>query len=112
MRPEGIEVSVFERAILERMAAHVPSLASVLPKLRVLNREFTGAGSYTALDCPVSISDSVGDPIVLRELINMPGVPDGMGAALHIKDGVPKSLEIFTFGVQSWGGVSDGFSFG
>ena len=40
----------------------------------------------------------------------MPGVPNGMGAVLLLKGGMPECLELFTYGDDHWEGVYDGFS--
>lgn len=60
MRLNSIEVSSFERAILERMALRHHELAPVIPTLHVVKREFTGAGSYTELKC-AKVAVGMGD---------------------------------------------------
>jgi hypothetical protein len=109
MRPASGELSAFERAILELMGSARESLRSLIPHL--LKREFTGAGSYTDLACPESAPDLGDGHIGIDVLINVPGVPNGMGAVLFCKAGTPTLLEIYTFGGESWNGVADGFSF-
>lgn len=107
MRPEQVELNEFEIAILRRIADKHPAIEPFIRGLHVLSREYTGAGSYTQFQCeapgPVGHLD-------LNALISMPSVPNGMGAALHCKAGQPDCLETFTFGVELWDGVFDGFS--
>jgi hypothetical protein len=111
MRPASGELSAFERAILELMGSDRESLRPLVPRLQVLKREFTGAGSYTDLACPESAPDLGDGHIGIDVLINVPGVPNGMGAVLFCKAGAPKLLEIYTFGGESWNGIADGFFF-
>src|SRR5882724_2788956 len=111
MRPASADLSAFERAILELMGSARESLRSLIPHLQVLKREIRGAGSYTDLACPESAPELGDEHIGIDVLINMPGVPNGMGAVLFCKAGTPTLLEIYTFGGESWNGVADGFSF-
>ncbi len=98
----------FEMAVLERIADAAPALRSTIGNLRVLRRELTGAGSYThfAPVAPTPIPDGY---VTLDALIIMPGVPNGMGAALAMTSGYPGFLELFTYGEDSWGGAYGGF---
>jgi hypothetical protein len=111
MRPASGELSAFERVILELMGSGRASLRPLIPHLQVLGREFTGAGSYTDLACPESAAELGDGRVGIDVLINVPGVPNGMGAVLFCKAGAPTLLEIYTFGEESWNGVADGFSF-
>ena len=101
--------NAFEIAVLQRMAQGVPALRSIITNLRVLRRELTGAGSYThfAPTPTLAIADGY---IGLDSLILMPGVPNGMGAALAVTSGCPDFLEVFTYGEDSWDGSYSGFA--
>ena len=108
IRPGQLEPNEFERAILERLARETPALAAAIGKLHVLSREYTGVGSFTNFACDTA----EGVPsahFVLPALIHMPGVPNGMGAALFCKDRKPECLEIFAYGDDHWDGVHHGF---
>jgi hypothetical protein len=108
-RPGQIEPNEFELAILDRMAAKSPSLRPYLSHLYVLNREFTGVGSYTNFRCEGKCDQVAEPPIGLDDLIVMPNVQNGMGAVLYCQGGQPKCLETYTFGDEMWDGVFEGF---
>jgi hypothetical protein len=112
MRPGQTDVNEFELAILSNLAEEKPSLRQLMPKLRVLSREFTGVGSYTTFMCSASAPDLGNERIGLNKLIVMPGVPNGMGAVLFCEAGKPHTLETYTYGTELWDGVYTGFSFG
>ena len=99
----------FELAILQRLAAKLPALGAVIPRLRVLRRAFTPCGSYTDLECPDAV-EGAANPVSMSETINVPGVAYGMDGLLFFKDGRPDFLEIVAFGGESWDGGYDGFS--
>src|SRR5690349_52504 len=109
MQPSLPAPNEFELAILQHLAAKLPGLAAVIPKLRVVRREYTPCGSYTNFDC-ADVIPKAAQPIGLSEAINMPGVAHGMDGILFFKDGRPDFLEIVTFGGESWNGRFDGFS--
>jgi len=48
--------------------------------------------------------------IGLDALIRIPGVPYGLGAVMFLNGDQPECLEVYTFGVELWDGVYDGFS--
>nr|CAS02705.1 putative integron gene cassette protein [uncultured bacterium] len=81
-------------AVLEHIAQTTPLLRSAINDLLVCRRVLTGAGSYTyfAPTVPVAIPDGY---LTMDSLINMPGVPYGMGAALAMTSGYPEFLEPF-----------------
>lgn len=111
MEPPGqTTLSQFELAILSRIAAAVPPLLDLIPKLNVLSREFTGVGSFTRFRCQEPVPELGDKPITLQSIINVPSVEHGMGAVLFCKDGKPNTLETCTFGDEEWEGDYDGFS--
>ncbi len=108
MRPGQLQPNELECAILERIARNVPWLQGPFSSLHVLSREYTGVGSYTEFVCDVP--EAANDPFPgLKELIRLPGVPNGMGAILYCRGKLPKCLEIFTYG-DSWDGTYEGFT--
>jgi hypothetical protein len=109
MRPGQLTANEFESAILSRIAQQVPALAPSAVNLHVLSREFTGVGSFTHFapsDVAVELPDGV---ISLGSLIEMPDVPNGMGAAIFLKGGYIDFLETFTYGSDHWDGAFSGF---
>ena len=110
MGPGQLNPNDFELAILELLARQEPAIRGSAQRLHVLSREFTGVGSYTTFKCDGSASGSPQRQLSLDALINMPGVPNGMGAVLFCKGHQPECLEIHTYGEDHWDGVYDGFS--
>ena len=109
MRPGHPDLNDFELAILRSVAESNPSLLDLIPKLRVISREFTGAGSFTHFICPDRVADLANTRIGLNKLINMPGVPSGLGALLFCKEGKPDFLEIYTQSDELWDGIYTGY---
>ena len=109
MQPTLSPPNEFELAILYRLAVKVPALVAIIPRFRVLRREFTPCGSYTDLECPDTV-EGAANPISTSEAINVPGVTYGMQGLLFFKDGRPDFLEIVAFGGESWDVRYDGFS--
>lgn len=103
-----LKLNEFEVAILDRLAGETLSQELRTGRIRVLSRQLTGAGSYTDFDCPQRDECA---HVGLEVLINMPGVPSGMGAVLFLKGGHPQCLEVHTYGGESWNGIYEGFSF-
>jgi hypothetical protein len=110
MRPGQIELNEFELALLRQMSRQLPALTPLLSSLRVLSREFTGVGSFTTFQCDYAEPNASEQRVILDGAINMPGVPDGMGAVLLLAGGRPKCLETFAYGDDHWDGVFEGFS--
>jgi hypothetical protein len=110
MRPGQLTTTEFESAILQRLAHQLPPLKLCVANLHVLSREFTGVGTFTHFQPSSSLTSLPDGAYSLDVLINMPGVPNGMGAALFIKDGYADFLETFTFGSEHWDGMCYGFS--
>jgi hypothetical protein len=110
MRPGQLDVNDLERAILERLARDRPSLLPLIPRLHVLSREYTGVGSYTNFRYPERLPHVGNDRIGLHGHIEMPSVPNGLGAVLFLKNDLPHCLEIYTYGSELWDGAHSGFS--
>ena len=92
----------FETAILKRLP--VDGAPIEVEKLHVVSRELTGAGSYTTFALPAASSDARRSHIGLNDLIELPGLPNGLGAVLWFRAGVPQCLEIYTYGGDGWDG--------
>jgi hypothetical protein len=111
MRPGQLNINALELAILQHMAVANPSLALLIPKLHVLSREFTGVGSYTNFRHPNDSPDTPDGRVSLDGLITVPGVRNGLGSILFLKNGLPLCLEIYSHGEDLWDGLYDGFAF-
>lgn len=100
-----------ELAILKRL--RIGEVAIDTNKLQVIDREITGAGSYTTFALSDVPTDASRSHVDLNALIELPGVPNGLGAVLWLRGGVPECLEIYTFGEDdSWDGTFDGYTIG
>lgn len=96
-----------ELAILARLAvAGCPFDAATL---NVISREFTGAGSYTTFATPSPPGAEGRSQVGLERLIEVPGVPNGLGAVLWLRGDMPQCLEIYTYGEDSWDGSFAGY---
>ena len=103
-------LSELEMAVMKRMAQSNEWLQPHIQKLRVLDRELTGVGSYTNFErnsSAVSVPDC---HIGLDALISVPGLPNGMGAVLFVREGHMSFLELFVYGEDLWNGEYYGFS--
>ncbi len=109
MRPGQLQPNEFELAILELLANKWPELRPLIGQLHVLSREFTGVCSYTNFRSQESASELADHDLGLEEHIEMPNVPNGMGAVLFCENGMPKFLETFTYG-DFWDGLFDGYT--
>ena len=99
-----------ETAILGAIAVANPSLQPLVRTAKVVKREFTAAGSFTEFESG-SLPELGDRSFDLGSLIiNIPGQGRGMGAELTCKGGKLQQLEVFTLGVHSWDGDSNGFS--
>ena len=101
--------NAFELAILAAMTRERPSVVVDVGRLRVRSRTLTGVGSYTDFVC-----DDSGEPrmMKLKARIEVPGVPNVLGATLYCRGDELQCLEIFTYGDDSWNGAFEGFSVG
>src|SRR3954469_12484782 len=98
MHPTDNGLNEFETAVLQHMVQDNPWLLPVVGVLRVTSRTLTGNGSYTDFE---HVAPSKGIPdghIGLDRLISMPGIENGMGAVLFLKDGRATVLEAFVYG--------------
>jgi hypothetical protein len=107
MIEDQLNLNEFEIAILDRLGGDKLAHEFRCGLIRASSRHFTGAGSYTDFDCPPGGESA---HIGLDALINMPSVPNGMGAVLFMKGGHPRCLEVYTYGGESWDGSYEGFS--
>jgi hypothetical protein len=108
-RPGPDKPTALEVAILDRMAVQDPSIGASLVGLRVLSRDFTGAGSFTEFRREFPAAETQHRHIGLDVLIRIPALANGLGAVLFCKGNTPERLEVYTFG-EDWDGVFDGFS--
>lgn len=95
-------LSDLERAVLEAIAAQVPEHATALRAqiacARVIERENTGVGFFTILKASAKLK-LTNAPNPLGDIgADIPGIANGMGFLLWLKDGVADTLEGYTYG--------------
>jgi hypothetical protein len=100
----------FEVEVLEHIAQSNPCLNDFIGNLRVSERKFTGCGSYTDFETGSAAINIPNDDFTLDGLISMPGIKNGMGATLFVKDNYISFLEIYVFGGEAWDGTFEDFS--
>jgi hypothetical protein len=105
--PMGGNANDLELAILGRLSVNGAPVDT--STLTVISREITGAGSYTTFATPEPSPTEWRDHVGLDVLVEVPGVPNGLGAVLWLNDGLPLCLEIYTYGEDAWNGSFDGF---
>ena len=111
MKSNPSTLNEFEIAILTCMANQLPSLLSVIPKLKVSNRELTGVGSFTNfVNNHEEVSEADAGPLALNFHILMPGVQHGLGALVFFDANSIAVLEIFTYGDDAWTGNWEGYA--
>ena len=106
--PTSNHANALELAILARLS--VAGALVDVSKLNVISREITGAGSYTTFAIVEPPPDVWRERVGLDVLIEVPGVPNGLGAVLWLNKGLPLCLEIYTYGGDSWDGSFEGYS--
>lgn len=107
--PEPSLPNAFEIAILAALSREHPSLIVDVNGIRVRSRSYTGVGSYTDFLCEASGEQ---ETVGLTARIAVPGIRNGMGAALICRGRRPECLETFTLGDEFWSGSFEGFSVG
>ena len=106
---ETFAINELERSLLSAFSRQVPALAPALRDLRVLDREFSGVGTFTTF-APATVQPTVPDgPIGLECLIEIPGIPNGLLASLAIKGRQVEFLEIVALD-SDWDGRHEGFT--
>jgi hypothetical protein len=107
LAPTSDIANALELAILARLS--VAGAPVDVSKLDVISREITGAGSYTTFATADPPPDVWRDHVGLDVLIEVPGVPNGLGAVLWLTSDLPLCLEIYTYGGDSWDGSFEGY---
>ena len=106
---QSFAINELELSLLSEFARQVPALAPVLKELRVVDREFSGVGSFTTF-APATVQVAFPDgPIGLKCLIEIPGIPNGLLASITVQDGCVECLEIVAL-QSEWDGQHDGFT--
>lgn len=113
MPSDEAQLNEFEIAIMGRLAAQMPSLLPIIPKLAVSSRELTGVGSFTNFTRhDTEVPNTPNGPLALDCHIFTPGVKGGLGALLFFNANQIAFLEIFAYGDDAWAGKWDGYSLG
>ena len=107
-RPEGREPLIFavicmeftplESAVLTWIADHADdtAVAKQLAVARPIKREFTGVGSFTALEVPADFPRVHVRPA--EPVIESPQLGEGGGSVLLFVDGLAQTLELYSHG--------------
>jgi uncharacterized protein (TIGR02246 family) len=107
-RPGQLHPNEFEVALLERLASEHPDARIVLADLHVLERTYTGVGSFTEFLVK-------GQPSVPRRVLQssavakIPGLQRGLGI-VAFREGDRLTLETFAYGDEMWDGAFEGFT--
>jgi hypothetical protein len=99
-----------ETAILHAIALQQPQLTPCLAGLRVLNREYTGIGTFTNFaqsPAAVCMPDCL---VELNGTVEVLGLAHGLSASLTIQTGHIQYLEIVSFAGESWSGAHAEFT--
>lgn len=95
-----MDFTPLERAVLAWIAEHTndPSVVRQLAVARPVEREFTGAGSFTTLEVPADLPRVTyrvhpGGPV-----IESPRLEYGGGSVLFFVDGLVSTLELYSYG--------------
>jgi hypothetical protein len=95
-------LTALEAAILAYLTAHyqLPALTAQVQHCRVSQREYSGAGFFTALtmaDPAIALLSDVLSPLEGCQ-IEAPGLSDGAGSLLFVREGRLHLLEVHTWG--------------
>lgn len=99
-----VELSKFERELIEMMAAHDPEREILLQQLAnatVRSRDFTGVGVYVEIQVPDSLPKIMTTSRYIEQTpkahFTHPSLPDGGGALLWFDSGTISTLECYSF---------------
>ena len=106
LSPNELELEILKRILKDSLERKVSPM-----ELHVLSREYTGVGSFTNFSRVRPQVEGPQEILDLKGLIEISGVPNGLGALLILINGEPDCLEIYCFG-DKWDGTFVGFSFG
>ena len=106
---ERISLNELEAALLAAFAEQEPRLLSCIQGLRVTGREFSGVGTFTSFAPNAVPAATPRGPIGLDWIVDVPGIPNGLGASITVAaDGI-EFLEIASLS-GNWDGSHAGFS--
>jgi hypothetical protein len=101
-----IAATALEMALFRKFYELYGSQGFPAPALiRVRDRENTGAGRYVDLQVDGAIDLDNGYLDLGGKFIEMDDVPNGLMAAIRVKDHRPDQLEIAVYGNDSWDGT-------
>ena len=107
------ELSIMEEAVLKKLLdGHLPLLIQLrrqLEQCTVAKREFTGHGFFTELTVPENIPRTTRLDIKFGDVIGeVPGLANGAGFLLYVKDGILDMLEGYSYD-EPWPLSIEGF---
>lgn len=103
-----------EQAVLEKLLeGDLPLLLRLKQQLKqatVANREVTGVGYYTTIAVPEVFPRMAGFSVKFGDVLaEIPGLSNGAGFLLYIKNGVLDLLESYSYD-ESWPSTIDSFT--
>lgn len=111
------DLNNFELILLRQLSVNYPAVKNHIPFLKVIKRENTGAGMY--VDFSYSESFNLEDSFYLpyEEIgtdrnIQMEGLKYGLANIFFISEGKIDSLELSTYGNETWDGTIGDFTIG
>lgn len=94
--------------MLERLNAEHPDFRVDIPRLRILQRTYTGVGSYTEFAASDKLLSPERKAIQLDVAVTLPNAKTGLGVVFFL-DRMQLTLELFSYD-DTWDGVYEGFS--
>jgi len=102
-----------EISILERLSERYASIKMHIPYLQILNRENTGVGMYINFGyskAPIGNLNIPDSSISTNENIDIKGLKYGLGYEVDISNGKINFIELFTYG-EEWDGIITEYNF-
>ncbi len=101
-------MNTFEYEIVKAIGKHNPSILTVIDQLRVLKREYTGAGCYIDFE---KINKPIKSHSKLFDLFGVIKLPCSIELSAHIilEAGIPLTLEICCLSQGGWEGNHEGY---
>jgi len=97
----GCIVTTFENALLEWYRNHSDGrVRELLARCTVGDIEYTGVGLFMTLTVPACPAGPTDVDVVSGPEIESPEIPHGAGSVLFVSDGIPETIEVFTYAAK------------
>jgi len=106
-------MTTLELAVLEKISEDYPELRAVLDDLKVIKREYSGAGSFTHFQTLKNRIKNIPEfkRLSLNTVVHISELENGLGGFLEVSECSPEMLELYTFGEELWSGKVSEFYF-